>query len=350
MTDAATPELTPAPKSRRRLFIILAIIAVVVIALIAGSYLYASSAAGSKASDYDDDYAAWKAKEKPILLAATASVPHGTYVRKNASTPKALATQKEGCDAVADSRKKLADAADGLPKMATGGFLSKVSSDYSEAGDKSARREKTVRAYVKAATSALAQVERDCRWNIGYNASGVAPDKLWDSSDKYALEPGDTEPGGIFCGKGREGCVSSIAKKKNTYADLRLKAIKQYTARNLKYFSADTCGRTSYGAACKVFRQAYVGQNRLQAKNYRYVRTMKSSVNNPKLNKNNNTYDKLVKSNGPKIRKAVLALDPALRKDKDVRNYPWWTDHFLARMGAMVLADLKDERAAIAKL
>ncbi len=88
----------------------------------------------------------------------------------------------------------------------------------------------------------------------------------------------------------------------------------------------------------------------LQAKNYQYVRTMKSSVNNPKLNTNNDAYDKLVKSNGPKIKKAVLALDPALRKDKEVRSYPWWTDHFLARMGKMVLADLKDERSAIDKL
>lgn len=50
------------------------------------------------------------------------------------------------------------------------------------------------------------------------------------------------------------------------------------------------------------------------------------------------------------IRKAVLVLNPGLKKDKKVRKWPAWTDPFFARMGRLQLADLKDERAAIEKL
>ncbi len=36
--------------------------------------------------------------------------------------------------------------------------------------------------------------------------------------------------------------------------------------------------------------------------------------------------------------------------DKDVRSHPWCTDHSLARMGKLVLADLTDQRSAIDKM
>lgn len=348
MTDAASPE----PTSRRRLLIILAVIAIVVIALFAGLFLYASSAAGSKASDYDDDYAAWKAKEKPVLLAATAKLPTGTYLSTDdVTSAKALATQKKGCDAVAASRKKVEAAADSLPTVGGNGLLGKVSSDYKDAGDISDRRGTTVQAYVKAASKTLAQVEQDCRWNIAYNAAASQPHKLWEKSRKYALKPGDREPGGILCAPvHKTACVSSIAEKKNTYADLRIKATKLYLARNSKFFSTKACGATSYGAACGVMRNVFVGNNKLELKNYHYIRTMKSSVNNAKLRANNKALDKYYERNEPKIRKAVLALDPALKKDKKARESPSWTDYVLARFDKVMLADLKDERVALAKL
>jgi hypothetical protein len=354
MTDAATPVptgQTPEPTSHRRLYIILAAIVIAVIALFAGLFLYASSAAGGKVSDYDDAYAQWKAKEKPILLAATKKVPTGTYVIKNSTTTKGLATQKKGCDAVTASLKDVDAASDRLPKMGTNGLLGKVSSDYSDAGDKSDRRAKVVRAYVKAASGTLTQLERDCRWNIARNTAAVKSEKAWDKGKKYLLKPGETEPGGIFCPQERgTTCVSSITKKKNTYADLRIKATKLYGSTTLKFYSPKECGETSYGAACRVIFKAYSDQNNLQLKNYRYVRAMKSSVNNSTLTEKNKKLDKLADRNEPKIRKAVLGLDPALKRDKKIRKYPTWTDRFLGRMGKLLLADLKDERATIGKL
>jgi hypothetical protein len=345
-----TEVVSPSPKNHRRLLIILAAVVVVVIALIVGSFLYASSAASSKASDYDHAYAAWKAKEKPILLAGTSAVPKGTYLSKNSTTVKALATQKKGCDAVATSRKKLTAAADGLPTMGTNGFLGKLSSEYSDTGDKSDRRHKVVQAYVKRASATLAQLERDCRWNVGYNASVVKPNKLWSSSGKYSLEPGETEPGGIFCAKGKNNCISSIAKKKNTYADLRIKATKLYQARVAKFYGSKQCRITSYSSACGVLLKTSAAYQKLQLKNYQYVRTMKSSVNNSKLDQHNKALDKLYADDLPRVRKAVQAVDPAFKKDKEIRRSPRWSDHFFARMSTILLADLKDERAAIEKL
>ncbi|MDX6275965.1 MAG: hypothetical protein QOJ72_93 [Nocardioidaceae bacterium] len=346
MTEISSPD----PRSRRRLYIILTAIAVVVIALIAGSFLYGSSVAGGKASDYDHDYASWRTKQKPILLSATATVPKGTYLKSDANTVKALATQTKGCDTVAAERKKLVTAAGRLPTMGTSGLLGKLNSDYSDARERSDRRAKIVHAYVKSASAKLAQIERDCRWNIGVNKSAVEPDKLWSSSKKYAMKPGDTEPGGIFCAKGKDGCVSSIAKKKNKYADLRIKAAKLYRAAGVKFYNSKECRATSYGSACDVLFKTSDAYQKLQLKNYQYVRTMKSSVNNANLPKHNKALDKLYAADLPKVKKAVLALDPALKKDKTVRAYPKWSDHFFARMAKLLLADLKDQRAALEKL
>lgn len=346
MTELATP----GSMNRRRLYLILTAIAVAVIALTVGLFVYGASAAGGKASDYDRDYKTWQSKEKPILLAATATVPKGTYLKTDATTAKALTTQKKGCDAVAAARKRLTSAANRLPTMGSSGLLAKLSSDYSDARDESARREKIVHAYVKSASSKLAQIERDCRWNIDSNAARVEPDRLWKSSGKYALDPGDTEPGGIFCPKGKDGCVSSIPKKKNTYADLRIRATKLYQASVEKFYGSKDCRATSYGSACDVLFDTAETYQKLQLKNYQYVRTMKSSVNNDNLPKHNKALDKLYDASLPKVKKAVLALDPALKKDKTVRKYPKWSDHFFARMARLLLADLNDERAALEKL
>lgn len=337
------------PKSHRRLYLILAAIAVVVIALIVGAFLYASSAGSSKASDYNDNYAAWQAKDKPILLAATAALPKGTYLSKDVTTTKALATQKEGCDAVAAQHKKLIAAASRLPTVGNG-LLGTFSSDYGDAGDKSDHRKTVVQAYLKKASATLAQIERDCRWNIDFNAAEAKPDKLWASSVKYNVKPGGTEPGGIFCAKGKTSCVSSIAKKKNKYADLRIKAIKLYRAQDAKFYGSKECKATSYGSACAIIAKTSDAYHALRLKNYQYIRTMKSSVNNSALSAHNTALDELNASNMTKIRKAVLALRPELKEDKKFQDAPLWTDHFFAQMGKLGLADLEDGRAAIKNL
>lgn len=349
MTDAASP----APrKSHRRLIIIVTAVVAVLVALVGGGYAYASSAADDELADYDDAYSTWKSKDRPVLLAATATLPSGTYVREDPYTAKSLAGQKKGCDAVAAQRKKLGRSVDRLPAMATNGLLGTISSSYSDAGDTSDRRKQIVQTYVKTASKTLDQLERDCRWNIAYNAAAARPDKMWTSASKYGLKPGDTEPGGVFCSKDSKdgGCVSSIAKKKNKYADLRVKAAKLYGARITKFYSSKECGTTSYAAACPVMLKAFDAYNDRQLKNYQYIRSMKSSIDNKVLPQNNEALDKIGKGNRPAIRKAVLALDPALGKDKEVRDYPDWTDHFFARTAKLLLARLADERAAIEKL
>jgi hypothetical protein len=344
MTDTATP----APTSHRRLFIILAVTAIAVIALIAGLFLYASSAAGSKASAYDEDYAAWKAKEKPILLAATAQLPTGTYVTKDFTTSKGLAMQKKGCDAVAVSRRRLRAAADRLPTMGTNGVFGKVSSDYSDAGDTSGRREKAVRAYAKAASATLAQLERDCRWNITFNTSTIKPAKPYEKSSDYVLQPGDREPGGIYC-PGPRTCISSIKNKQVTYADLRLEYVALTRSGSLPLYGKK-CEATSYGSACQIIEKSFDNFLTTSRHSYDYIRTAKSTTNNPRIHQEFDKIDKARDQYGPQIRKAVLALDPGLKRDKRVRESPSWTDYFFARMAKLQLADLKDERAAIDSL
>lgn len=344
MSDAAAP----GPTSHRRLFVVLIVIAIVVIGLIAGLFLFASSAAGSKVSDYDKAYAAWKAKDRPILLAATAKLPAGTYLTKDVTTAKGFAAQTKGCDAVAASRKKLRAAAENLPTMGTSGVLGKVSSDYRDAGDTSDRREKVVRTYVKAASATLGQLERDCRWNIAYNTSTIKPAKPYEKSSDYVMQAGDREPGGISC-PGPRTCISSIKKKQVTYAKLRLKYVALARSGSLPLYGK-RCEATSYGPACRLIEKSFANYLTTSHRAYEYVRTAKSTTNNPRIGKEFDKIDKARSQYDPEIRKAVLALDPALKKDKDVRKYPTWTDHFFARMGKLLLAELKDERAAIEKL
>lgn len=349
MTETAAT--TPAPKSRKRLLLVLAAIALVVIALVVGGFLYASSSASTKASDYQDDYAAWKDKDQPVLLAATGKVPRGTYLRTSTETRKALATQQKGCDAVASSLTKVEAAADRLPTVDATGLLATISSDYSDAGDASKAREKVVRAYVKDASAALTQIHRDCSWNISYHRVSGEYGKAYAKGEKYLLKPGQTEPSGVFCPKDRgTTCVSSIATKKNTYAKLRIAATRLYRAKTLKTYASKDCSATSYGPVCGVLFKAYGASSKQQLKNFLYIRTMKTSIDNPQLTKNNARLEKVTKRNGPVIKKAVLALDPKVAKNKDVRKYPGWSDNFFSVTAKQLLKDLTAQRTALEKL
>lgn len=342
MTDAATQ----APKSRKKTFILLGVIALVLIAVVVGGFLYAASSAGTKASDYHDDFAAWKKKDQPVLLAATAKVPNGTYLRKDSTSPKALAQQKKGCDAVMASRKKAEAAAGRLPTIEATGLLAKISSDYSEAGDTSAGREKVVRSYLKEAAAALAQIERDCQFNIAVNTATTKDDKSFTESTKLLAKNG-TEPG-VTCDE--DACVSSITKKKNKYADLRTKGLKIYRSTTLKLYQSKDCKATSYGAACRVVANAYDSVTKQQLANYAYIRKAKSTVDNPGIDKGNAKANKISERNEPRIKKAVLALDPDLAKNKEIRKYPGWTDMVFSISAKTLLSELKAQRAAIEKL
>jgi len=346
MTDAATTEPSQ-PTSRRRLLIILAAVVVVVIALVVGSFLYAASAANGKVSDYDDAYATWKAKDKPVLLAATAKVPSGTFLTKDMATTKGLAKQQAGCNQVAASSKKIRAAADRLPTIGSGGLYGKVSSDYSDAGDKAARRARSVAAYVDAATKALAQIERDCRWNIAYNTSTIKPAKPYEKSGDYLVQPGGREPGGITC-PGPRTCISSIAKKKATYSRLRLQYVALTRSGSLPLFGKK-CEATSYGKACKLIAKSFDHYLTVARRTYVYVRDHRST-DNPRVGKEFDKMQAAGERYEPQERKAVLAIDPALKADKRIRKSPTWTDPFFARMATVHLADLKDERAAIGRL
>lgn len=343
MTDAAA---TPSPTGRRKLFIIVGVIALVVIALLVGGFLYAASSADAKASDYEDDFAAWKSKDQPVLLAATAKVPDGTYLRTETGSRKALAKQKKGCDAVTASRKKVEDAAGRLPTIKATGLLATISSDYSDAGDTSEARDKAVRAYAKDASAALAQIERDCRWNIALNTATTKDDKTFDESTKLLAKNG-TEPG-VTCSY--ETCVSSITKKKNKYADLRTKSLKIYRATTLKLYKSKDCEATSYGSACRVIAKAYDASTRQQLANYAFIRKAKSTVDNPGIDKGNDKTDKINKRNQPRIKKAVVALNPAFRKSKQIQKYPSWTDNLFSTSAKLLLKELKAQRAALEKL
>ncbi|KQV75869.1 hypothetical protein ASC61_13105 [Aeromicrobium sp. Root344] len=348
MTDAATTEPSQ-PTNRRRLLLVLGAVLIVVIALVVGSFLYAASAAKGKASDYDDAYAAWKAKDKPVLLAATAKVPSTTFpIKGDVYTAKSRRSQKQGCDAVAASRKDIAAAADRLPTIDGGGLLGTVSSDYSDAGDHSVKRQKVVKAYVKRASAALAQIERDCRFNIKVNSTSAAYSKVFNQATKYLLKRGQSEGNGSCTSF--DTCVSPLASKKNKYADLRLKATRMYESTGLKLWTSSACTETSFKTACRTIGQAYTASTKQQLKNYRYVRTSRSAVNNPGISKGNKKLDKIAAQGQKRIRKAVLALGPAYAKDKKVRRSPGWTENFFTLSARILLDDLADERAALGKL
>ena len=352
MTDAASTEPSQPvnqPASRRKLIIIVAAALLVVTALIVGSFLYAGSAANGKVSDYDDAYAAWKTKEKPVLLAATAKVPSTTFpVKGDVYSAKSRRAQKQGCDAVAKSRKDIATAADRLPTIGTGGLYSKVSSDYSDAGDRSAKRQKAVKAYVKRASAALAQIERDCRFNIKVNTTSAASSKVYNQATKYLIKRGQSEGNGSCTSF--DTCVSPLAAKKNKYADLRLKATRLYQSTGLKLWTSSACTETSYKSACRTIGQAYTASTTQQLKNYRYVRTSASAVNNPGISKGNKKLDKIAAQGQKRIKKAVLALGPVYAKDTKVRRSPGWTENFFTVSARILLDDLEDERAAIGTL
>ncbi|KRC66528.1 hypothetical protein ASE12_18185 [Aeromicrobium sp. Root236] len=345
MTDTATTEPNQ-PTSRRRLLIVLAAVLVVVIALIVGSFLYAASAANGKASDYDDAYAAWKAKDKAVLLAATAKLPVDTYLRKDTSSAKGLAKQKKGCDAVAAAREDLADAARRLPTMGDSGFMAKVSSKYSDAGDRSERRAKLVATYVSTASKTLAQVERDCRWNIAYNTSAVKPNKLWKDTEKYLMKGTGSEPG-VTCSE--KVCISSITKKKNKYADLRIRALKEQR-KTLALLKSKDCEATSYGRACVTLAKSYASTVRTSLASYTFIRKTASTVGNNGIDKRQAKERKAWKAAVKADRAAVLKVAPELKKSKDLKASPSWTDIFFAHVDKRLLAGLKDERAAIGKL
>lgn len=336
--------------SRRRLLVVLGVIAVVLIALMAGLLWYGASAAGNKASGYDDDYAAWKAKDKPVLLAATAELPDDTYVFENDSTAKALAAQKKGCDAVAEARASVKTAAGRLPKMGDSGLLGTLSSDYHDAGARSDRRAKVVRKYVEAASKTLAQIERDCRWNISVNSTVAAPTKLFDKAAKNLLKPGDVEPGGIYCDTSADSCVSSIAKKKNAAADLQIEAVKLQRSTRLKVYQSKECAGSSYGVSCEALAAAFDARTKARLAAYEFIRKTKTSVNNGKIHEMFEKSDKVTKKHDAIVSKAVLALDPALKDNKALVKNPDWTDLFFAITAKSLLEKLDFQRSAIEKL
>jgi hypothetical protein len=346
MTDTASQ---PAP-SRRRLIIIVAAAVVVVVALVVGVVAYGSHAASSTASSYDDDYAAWKAKDRQVLLDATAKLPAGTYLLQETASAKALAKQRKGCAAVAASQKKLTSAAGRLPTVG-GSAFGGLSSAYGDAQDRSDRRERVVRAYVKAASGALAQIQRDCQWNIDYNAAATKRIKLYAKAQTYVLQPGGTEPNGVYCPSGnKRTCISSITKKKNAYADASRAAVKHYQATSLKLLASQECAATSLGSAsCKAMATSYGDAARVRLATFKYVRTTRSASNNDRIGKE---FDKISQAETRAERavsKVVLAAKPELKKNKTAAKYPSWSDHTFLVLDKLLLRGLDAERAAVTK-
>ncbi|MEJ7634049.1 hypothetical protein [Aeromicrobium sp.] len=205
-----------------------------------------------------------------------------------------------------------------------------------------------MQAYAKAAAKALGQLERDCRFNLAVNKASVRPGKVYDQATKFLLKDGVTEPGGVFCDQAT--CVSSIAKKKNSYADLRIKSTKLYRSTALKLYQSEQCSGTSYRAACKTLAAVYDAETKAQLRGYEYVRGTRSALNNDKISKMLGQAAKVSREVRPRLRKAVLALDPSFKADKTIAKYPGWTDNFFPTAGKLVLDKLDDERAAIEKL
>jgi hypothetical protein len=226
--------------------------------------------------------------------------------------------------------------------------LGTFSSRYRDAGDRSDRREAAVRSYATSAAETLEQLEKDCRWNIDYNTASTTSASYFAKSDTYLIDEGTVEPGSVCRHKG--GCFSSIASKKNTYADLRMKGVRAYLRSTVALLKSDRCEATSYGDACGTIATIYSDSAKAQLAAYKVIRASKDVVRDQKIVTAQAKEAKIAKAVVGKVRKAVLAAVPELEEDKLVTKYPQWTDEFFSSVAALRLAELKDERAAIEKL
>src|SRR5690606_7399382 len=138
-----------------------------------------------------------------------------TYVTQRANETMQLVRQKKGCDQIDASIGVVTKAGKRLPTL-DGSTFSGLSSSYGDASDRATERQEVVDDYVESATDTLEQLVRDCRWNFRFNAASTEPARLYDESEKYLFKAGTTEPGAVCPGK--VDCISSITKKKNTYA------------------------------------------------------------------------------------------------------------------------------------
>lgn len=338
--------VSPSRKSHRRLLIILAAVLGLVIAIVVGSYFYASSVASSKVSDYKHDFAAWEAKDESALLAATAALPTDTYVTSSdPGTTAALTRQKRACGEIASSLKDVKRESDRIPELPSSGLLKRVSSDYQAAGDMSDHRARVIRAYAGRASAILAQLERDCSWNIAWNAAYGEASALYKKSETYTSK---SEPG--FICDAKEGCISSIAVKKNAFADLRIKAAALERKTTLKQLQSADCRATSYGEACRTLANSYSALLGAELAYDKYVRASRSSVGDSGIDVRVDKLVKVEKKNLVANRKAVLALNPHLKDDKDVVSDPTWSDNFFEVMAKMRLAELDGQRLALERL
>ncbi|MCW2831650.1 MAG: hypothetical protein JWP31_2342 [Aeromicrobium sp.] len=340
MTDTATA------RRSRRPWIIGAVVLVVVILMIVAVIIAGSKSANGAADNYEDDFAAWQKKQTPVLLAAARSVPAGTYVLKRQSEKKQLARQAKGCDKIESSIDRIAAARKSLPTLG-GNTFGALSSSFGDASDQSETREKIVDDYVEAATATLEQLQRDCRWNIAFNSASTESSKLYETSQKYLLKAGGVEPGATCPGK--VDCISSITKKKNTYADLQIKAQKSYTAKAKKLWG-DECAKTSLGSMCSTFSKASDDYAAASLRSSRYIRSTASTIDNMTIRKNSAALQKVGKRNDVRILKALKKELPDLRIDKKLKASPGYTDLLFPRVAKMLLADLSTKRAALKKL
>lgn len=326
MTEPTTPTPSgsaPAPASGPlgRAWIAL-IIALVLVLGLGGAAYGVHHAGNSKADDYAKALSAWDG-EKDKLVSAPTTATSGLWDFGKSSEDKSVAKQKVACARVDKLRKSVAKDANALPT--TGGGLFKVlSSSYRKAAKNSAAREKAARAYAKAADSMLAQLHKDCLWNIRYNSSDSGSKKYWDQAEKLVLKNGHSE-GGITCSDKRD-CVPATSANRVKYADLRLKANKIDETYYLKLVGDGACAATSYGKVCEAMKADWVTYYDNEAHYNTLVKHSNSS--DPGIAKE---ITRLEKSNAAATKKFKAALDslhPEFKTDKRLSKSPFWTEAY----------------------
>jgi hypothetical protein len=344
MTDVATPR----PRSRRRLFVIVGVIAVVLLGLLAGGYFYGKASANDVAAGYDEDFARWNRVDKKDLFRNSSSLPGGTWIDLKAATSDPIDMLRDGCDTVAAKRASLRQSYERLPTLPDSkfGFLS---SSYEKAADRVKKREKIVAAYLAAATKTFTQMERDCRWNVVFSTAELRTFGYYEKAEKYVFKKGGSEPG-VICNE-KSGCLSSIASKREAQADLWDKAVKNIMTKSVPALESKRCRATSYGAACAVIAKQYRAVSASQSDLADAVRDVKDYFNDwKKVDAARVDLAKVINKADKKVSLKLVALHPALADDSSFVDNPFSTYEIFHKVTGIALKELTTKQSALKKL
>jgi len=310
---------------------------VLVVALVAGTFGWATWAAKTYESDFDR----WDSEERRHVNGSV-RIPISAYGYWYPIGDQELKEQAGGCDEVRALRPALVAATGKMPRV-TNLPVDWLGPAYGKAVDRDHRRARIVKSFSDAATSVLKQMERDCAFDGKVlrleSLSGVQ----WDKADKLALPASSP-----LCGD-KEGCIPYDAARRRKYASALVKANDhQRSVESL--FRTDDCGRTSFGAACEDVADAMDRWIDAQGAYNWQVRALTATTSGFAVNKAGNRADRAYRKFEKTLRRILPKQYPGVEDVTDFKDDPTSTDAFLSAVTSLRVEKLHDARTALRKL